>query len=423
MSKFYLSSTFRDLEECRKKVAETLRQLGHTVIGMEDYTADGRPPLKKVLADIAECDAYLGIFAWRYGYIPREDNPRKLAITELEYREALRLKKEPLIFILKEDAPWPGDQIAQDDKERKQIKALRHELSQRHVVGFFRDANELTTKVSVAVSRVGRGQVDLRAEPIHVAPTPPGPTRRSWRWYVAAAVTMLVLILLSYGLKIAYQSRRSEPPPERLNQWDARFTKKLDDQWVFPRGVWDTEDGEATRADKDAQALLVKGSEMGIPNDLGDEAFYNFSAVFTIHFKEGIGAAWVLRAQPDRKSGYLFEIDKRGASLFLTGWIYDGGQKRKKLREELLPFVCCGSGQGLLVEVTVKDNKFDYQITFQDETNDDPKSQAGEFVYCTFQVGASDYHWKWGTFGFLGNENGSVTKVESLSIRPVPRQP
>jgi len=82
------------LEECRKKVAETLRQLGHTVIGMEDYTADGRPPLKKVLADIAECDAYLGIFAWRYGYIPREDNPRKLAITELEYREALRLNPD-----------------------------------------------------------------------------------------------------------------------------------------------------------------------------------------------------------------------------------------------------------------------------------------------------------------------------------------
>tara|TARA_Y100000588_G_scaffold330024_1_gene366651 strand:- start:337 stop:531 length:195 start_codon:yes stop_codon:yes gene_type:complete len=37
---------------------------------MEDYVSDSAIPLEKVLEDIDSCDAYVGIFAWRYGFIP-----------------------------------------------------------------------------------------------------------------------------------------------------------------------------------------------------------------------------------------------------------------------------------------------------------------------------------------------------------------
>jgi len=68
--KVYVSSTFVDLREHRAAAIRVLRQLGHEVVAMEDYVADSAVPLKKVLEDVAGADAYVGIFAWRYGYVP-----------------------------------------------------------------------------------------------------------------------------------------------------------------------------------------------------------------------------------------------------------------------------------------------------------------------------------------------------------------
>jgi uncharacterized protein DUF4062 len=54
--------------------------MGHEVISMENYTTDSRPSFKMCLEDVPKCDAYIGIFAWCYGYIPKKDNPQKKAI-------------------------------------------------------------------------------------------------------------------------------------------------------------------------------------------------------------------------------------------------------------------------------------------------------------------------------------------------------
>ena len=86
MAKIYISSTPSDLEECREAVYRMLRRMQHNVIAMEDYVARDQLPLDKCLDDVAACDVYIGIFAWRYGYIPDEDNPAQKSITELEFR-------------------------------------------------------------------------------------------------------------------------------------------------------------------------------------------------------------------------------------------------------------------------------------------------------------------------------------------------
>ena len=70
-ARIYISSTFSDLQAHREKVYRVLRQLGHDVIAMEDYVAADQRPLAKCLADVAACDLYVGIFAHRYGYVPR----------------------------------------------------------------------------------------------------------------------------------------------------------------------------------------------------------------------------------------------------------------------------------------------------------------------------------------------------------------
>jgi len=85
MAVIYISSTYEDLKKEREAAARVVRDLGHTVIAMEDYTACSEEPVKKCLEDVKKCDAYIGIFALRYGHIADSDEK---SITHLEYETA-----------------------------------------------------------------------------------------------------------------------------------------------------------------------------------------------------------------------------------------------------------------------------------------------------------------------------------------------
>lgn len=150
MARIYVSSTFKDLKDFREAVSRALRRLGHTDVAMEDYVAEDQRPVDKCLSDVASSDVYVGIFAYRYGYVPEENNLERRSITELEYRKALEKEIPCLIFIMSEDAPWPG---TQRDKgvEAQNIERLREELGQRHVVSFFENADQLARLVNESI--------------------------------------------------------------------------------------------------------------------------------------------------------------------------------------------------------------------------------------------------------------------------------
>jgi len=104
VAKIYVSSTYNDLKECREAVYRALRALRHDVIAMEDYVASDQRPLDKCLADVAACEIYVGVFAWRYGFVPDKNNTERKSITELEYRQAVKTGKRRLIFLVDENA-------------------------------------------------------------------------------------------------------------------------------------------------------------------------------------------------------------------------------------------------------------------------------------------------------------------------------
>ena len=95
MTKIFVSSTFKDLEECREKVSFALRQMKLEDVAMEYFVAEDKPPVDKCLEDVESCDLYVGIFAWRYGNIP---TGYEMSITELEYRKAVDSGIKCLIF-------------------------------------------------------------------------------------------------------------------------------------------------------------------------------------------------------------------------------------------------------------------------------------------------------------------------------------
>src|ERR671923_1258005 len=68
--RIFVSSSFEDLREHRAAAIRVLRQLGHEVLAMEDMIAGSAAPLAKVLEMVDRSEAYVGVFAWRYGYVP-----------------------------------------------------------------------------------------------------------------------------------------------------------------------------------------------------------------------------------------------------------------------------------------------------------------------------------------------------------------
>jgi hypothetical protein len=152
--KIYISSTFEDLREYRERVYRQLRSLRHDVIAMEDYVAADERPVDKCLRDVREADVYVGLFAWRYGYVPPKDNPNRQSITELEYREATKQRKPRLLFMLNDKAPWPPglmDMKTGENEKGARIDAFRQSLREEHMAAIFESADELAAKVVSAL--------------------------------------------------------------------------------------------------------------------------------------------------------------------------------------------------------------------------------------------------------------------------------
>ena len=151
MAVVYISSTYEDLKDHREAIYRALRRLGHDVRAMEDYVATDQRPIDKCIADVSACDVYVGILAWRYGFVPTDHNPDGLSITELEYRKAKELGKPLLIFMANEKAPWPPEFI-DTGKDAERVRALRGELNARTVRSLFASPDELASLVTTAVT-------------------------------------------------------------------------------------------------------------------------------------------------------------------------------------------------------------------------------------------------------------------------------
>jgi len=153
MKRVYVSSTYQDLKDYRSAVFGALRKMRCDVIGMEDYPAKDQRTVARCEQDVAACELYIGIFAWRYGYIPEEDNPDKKSITELEYRKARVYSKTCLLFLLDDMAPWPPhliDSHTGANAAGERMKQFRAEL-QRHSPALFRSPEDLAAQVTAAV--------------------------------------------------------------------------------------------------------------------------------------------------------------------------------------------------------------------------------------------------------------------------------
>lgn len=177
ITRVYLSSTYQDLVEHRARAIEALRTMKLWVTNMETYPASDERPLRKCLDDVARSDLYVGVFAHRFGYVPEEDNPQRLSITELEYQKAVELDIPRLIFMTPEGGVWKlehTDSETGDGDAGAQIKRLRAELRKERVLAEFTNPTDLKAAVSQAVSVWMVGQ----ASAVGTISSPPVPHPR-----------------------------------------------------------------------------------------------------------------------------------------------------------------------------------------------------------------------------------------------------
>jgi hypothetical protein len=143
----YVSSTYQDLKECRHAIRVALQRMGLDDIAMETYSAEEERPLDRCLDDVRSADVYVGILAWRYGFVPAGHT---VSITELEYRAAGEAGVPRLMFVLEPDALWPRSAM---DKDSTRIEAFRDHVLDSLLCDTFQSVDELRAKVAEAVGR------------------------------------------------------------------------------------------------------------------------------------------------------------------------------------------------------------------------------------------------------------------------------
>jgi hypothetical protein len=126
-----VSSTFTDLKQHRAALMKVIEDQGLYTIAMERDAAlaDGTV-IDSSLRKVRDASAYIGVISHKYGNIPDspENNPGDFSLTEIEFREARRLGRPILIFIMGEDHDVKPADVERDPEKVIKLAAFREEV-------------------------------------------------------------------------------------------------------------------------------------------------------------------------------------------------------------------------------------------------------------------------------------------------------
>jgi len=147
-----ISSTARDLPQHRRVVEDACLRVGMFPKMMEHLPAVDADAIEASLAMVDEAEIYLGIFAHRYGYVPKG---RRKSITQMEYERAVERKIPRLIFLMHDGHPITRADVETGAAEER-LEKLKSRLKKELVVNFFKSPEELRGQVihSLAAERI-----------------------------------------------------------------------------------------------------------------------------------------------------------------------------------------------------------------------------------------------------------------------------
>ena len=172
-----ISATARDLTDQRLAAQDACLAQDVFPVWMKHLPAQDADGFKVSMEMVDKADIYIGIYGWRYGWVPDFDNPKQLSITELEFDRAVERKasgklKELLIFIMDESVKVSLADIEMSDAAQARLRAFKKRASTKRVVGFFKSTEDLQRLISEALAAFKTRNV---APPSRPSPTTTAP--------------------------------------------------------------------------------------------------------------------------------------------------------------------------------------------------------------------------------------------------------
>ena len=134
-----VSSTALDLPGHREQVKDACLRMGMFPAMMEQLPAADADAIAESRRLVDEADVYVGVFAFRYGYVPEGSD---ISITEMEYNRAVERGIPRLIFLMRDDYLVRPSDVEKGDSARK-LDALKERLKKERVVNPFGSPEDL----------------------------------------------------------------------------------------------------------------------------------------------------------------------------------------------------------------------------------------------------------------------------------------
>lgn len=147
----FVSSTFSDLQRHRQLVREAIGRLEFNSKAMEFFGALPETPKEECLRFVRSANAYVGIFAMRYGFIDPETGK---SLTQLEYEEAQAIRLPSLIYVIDEETHPVLPKHVETGSSAEKLRELKGALKVSHVVNFFSSPEDLAAKLTQDVVRL-----------------------------------------------------------------------------------------------------------------------------------------------------------------------------------------------------------------------------------------------------------------------------
>ena len=154
-----ISSTARDMPAYREQVKEACLRAEMLPKMMEHLPASDADAIEVSLKMVDKADVYVGLFAYRYGHIP-EDND--ISITQMEYERALEVGIPICIFIMDESVPVLPKDFDMGEPAVK-LHQLKEKLTKSHVCNFYKNPDNLHTQVLHSLNEVRKQFEEARS--------------------------------------------------------------------------------------------------------------------------------------------------------------------------------------------------------------------------------------------------------------------
>lgn len=124
----FISSTYVDLKEERKKICDAVLTLYQIPIGMEMFSAADEEQWEIIKSHIDDTDFYVLIIGNRYGSVIKDGPDAGISYTEKEYNYAVDNGVPVLAFLIDEEVPVKPSFV--EKKYQDELAAFKEKVCQ-----------------------------------------------------------------------------------------------------------------------------------------------------------------------------------------------------------------------------------------------------------------------------------------------------